>query len=94
MTTKDGLHLINLPIIELAGITKVLYEDESENYHFDVSYLCAINGNDEMVLNCYPVHKAQLLALPLITEDTEIQVMQQIENGSIPVRKTTVRDQI
>ena len=83
-----------LPIIELAGITKQFYSDGSESYHFEVGYLMSINGDDEMVLNCYPVHKKQLLALPLITEDTPITIMQHGSNQTNTcIGTSTVREQ-
>lgn len=92
---EENMHdILSLPIIELAGITKEVYSTGEDEYHYTVGYLMSINGDDEMVVNCYPVHKKQLLALPLITEDSKITVMRQEGTKLVFDRYETVSTQV
>ena len=83
---------MNFPIFEFAGITQQIYDDGSGCFHYEVGYLLDVGGS-EVVANVYPTTKAQLLQLPMITEDTEITVMQQDGNVSRCIGKSTVREQ-
>lgn len=91
-TTPENDSAINFPILELGYIHKILYNDGSEHYHFEVSYLVQIGGI-ETVLEVHPTRIHQLFALPMIDLDTVITVYLQLDNGATPVGKTTVREQ-
>jgi hypothetical protein len=83
--------MFNFPIYELAGITKQIYDDGSECFHFEVGYLLDVNDS-EVVINVYPTTKEQLLMLPMITPSSQVSVMQQRGNTSTCINQLQVGD--